>query len=136
MNSPRAGFGVAAWLTMLLTGCGAQAPSRAPAIASTQVAAVQTPKPAYPLELACAGIGGTVTLGITIGTAGKPTEVRLVQGSGNDALDRLAQQGVREWQFKPATRNGQPVTQAIQVPMSFKPPQVRPNECFALETQG
>lgn len=125
----------AAMLAAMLMGCGDETTNQAPAIPSTQVAAVQTPKPAYPLELACAGIGGTVTLGLTIGPAGTPTEVRLVQGSGNDVLDRLAQEGVRDWQFNPATRNGQPLSQTIQVPMSFNPPQVRPDQCFALEAK-
>jgi len=122
-------------IAVALAGCSDESTNQAPSAPSTQVAAVQTPKPAYPLELACAGVGGTVTLGLTVGVAGKPTEVRLVQGSGNEALDQLAQQGVREWQFNPATRNGQPVAQSIQVPVSFNPPQVRPNECFALEAQ-
>lgn len=126
----------AALLAAMLVGCGGETTNQAPAIPSTQVAAVQTPKPAYPLELACAGIGGTVTLGLTVGPAGKPIEVRLVQGSGNDALDQLAQEGVRDWQFNPATRNGQPVPQSIQVPMSFNPPAVRPDQCFALDAQG
>lgn len=37
------------------------------------------------------------------------------------------------WKFKPATRGGQPVAQTIQVPVSFNVPQVRPDECFALD---
>jgi protein TonB len=129
------GFALAA--TSLLSGCGGDSSAdQAAPIPSRQVRAVDTPRPAYPPELACAGVGGTVVLSVTVGTAGSPTEVRLVQGSGQQALDAAAQEGVRSWKFDPATRNGQPVPQTIQVPVNYKPPQVRPSECFALDARG
>lgn len=118
---------------LALAGCGDRAETRAPATPSTEVAAVDTPKPAYPLELACAGVGGEVILSLTIGPDGRPSDVSLVKTSGNDALDQVAIDGVRDWRFKPATRNGQPHPQAIQVPVNFNVPQVRPDECFALD---
>ena len=121
---------------LALAGCGDQAEDRAPVVPPTEVAAVDTPKPAYPIELACAGVGGQVTLGLTVGTDGRPAEVSLVKTSGNSALDKVAMEGVREWRFKPATRNGQPRPQAIQVPVNFKVPQVRPDECFALDANS
>lgn len=120
----------------LLAGCGGSAPGDAPAAPRpTDVAAVDTPPPDYPIELACAGVGGTATLAVTVGTEGKPTHVTLTQSSGNAALDESAQQGVKSWQFKPATRNGQATPTTIQVPVNFKPPQVRPDECFKLDEQ-
>lgn len=51
-------------------------------------------------------------------------------------LDEAAQTRVREWQFKAATRNGQPVPQTIQVPVDFKPPVPKPDECFAIEERA
>lgn len=120
--------------TALLGGCGPSAgPDAAPAIAPTQVAAVQTPPPDYPIKLACMGVGGKSVLNVVVGTEGTPTEVKLQTSSGNPQLDESAQQRVREWKFKPATRNGQPVPTTIQVPVSFNPPQPRPDECFAIE---
>jgi len=40
---------------------------------------------------------------------------------------------VEGWQFKAATRAGQAVPTTIQVPVSFTPPQPKPDECFAVE---
>lgn len=123
----------AALATTVLSGCGPSGEKAAPAIASTQVAAMQTPPPAYPIELACAGVGGKSVLNVVIGPEGAPTEVKLLTSSGNAQLDESAQQRVREWKFKPATRNGQAVPATIQVPVSFNPPQPKPDECFAIE---
>lgn len=119
-----------------LASCGDSAEEPASTIPQyTEVAAVDTPTPAYPMELACAGVGGEVVLALTVGVQGTPTEVRLVQGSGNEALDRVAVEGVQGWQFKPATRGGQPQPTTIQVPVNFNVPQPRPEECFALDAQ-
>lgn len=130
-----------AWLgcavaALALGGCGDQAEDRAPITPATEVAAVDTPKPAYPMELACAGIGGQVTLTVKVGADGKTSGVRLGKTSGNTALDQVAIDGVKDWVFKPASRNGQPHAQAIQVPVNFKVPQVRPDDCFALDAKG
>ncbi len=116
----------------VLAACGKSEP-QAPAIAPTQVAAVQTPPPEYPIELACTGVGGKSVLAVVVGVEGVPTDVRLQASSGNTQLDESAQQRVREWKFKPATRNGQAVPTTIQVPVSFNPPQPRPDQCFAIE---
>jgi protein TonB len=120
-------------LVAVLAGCGGSAPPAEPVPAPTQIAAIQTPPPQYPLELACAGIGGQTLLGVEVGPAGTPTRIDLVRGSGNDELDRLATEAVQGWKFHPATRAGQPVAQTIQVPVSFTPPPVRPDACFALD---
>ncbi|MBH1835228.1 energy transducer TonB [Stenotrophomonas maltophilia] len=115
-----------------LAGCGASEPSP-PLPPPTEVAAVKTPPPQYPLELACTGTGGTSTFKVTIGTDGKPSEVTLLSGAGNPQLDELARNAVQGWQFKAATRNGQAVPATIQVPVSFNPPQPKPDQCFAVE---
>ncbi len=123
---------------LLLGGCGKseQAQTQSVAVAPTDVAAVQTPPPDYPIELACAGLGGKAVLSVVVGAQGKPTDVQLLNSSGQPKLDASAQQRVREWIFKPATRNGQPVPWTIQVPVNFNPPQPRPDRCFALDAQA
>ena len=117
----------------LITGCGKSAAPTEEFIPSTQVIATQTPPPDYPLEVACAGIGGTAVLTVTVGVEGKPTDVALKHGSGNEALDKAALERVPTWQFEAATRRGQPVPMSIQVPVNFKPPTVRPDACFNLD---
>ncbi|RRU69543.1 energy transducer TonB [Stenotrophomonas maltophilia] len=116
-----------------LAGCGPSEPPAPPPPPPTEVAAVKTPPPQYPLELACMGVGGTSTFKVTIGTDGKPSEVALLTGAGNPQLDELAKTAVKGWQFNAATRNGQPVPATIQVPVSFNPPQPKPDQCFAIE---
>ena len=120
----------------LLAACGGPSTPAEPVPAPTEVAAVRTPPPEYPPLLACQGIGGTSVLKVVIGPAGTPTDISVLTSSGNAALDASAQERVREWQFKPATRAGQPVPATIQVPVTFNPPQPKPNECFAIEEQA
>jgi len=116
-----------------LAGCGSSEPPTPPAAPPTEVAAVKTPPPQYPMELACTGVGGTSTFKVTIGTDGRPSEVLLLTGAGNAQLDDLARTAVQAWEFKAATRNGQAVPATIQVPVSFNPPQPKPDQCFAIE---
>ena len=88
---------------------GSGAPADAPAVPPTDPQAVETPPPEYPLELACAGIDGQATLQVTIAPDGSISGSRLERGSGNAALDTLAQEAVKRWTFEPATRGGQPI---------------------------
>ncbi|WP_312684719.1 energy transducer TonB [Stenotrophomonas chelatiphaga] len=120
----------------LLTACGGSgqpATPAAPATPPTEVAAVKTPPPQYPIELACSGVGGTTTLKVVVGVEGKPTDVSQLTSSGNPQLDEQARTAVQGWQFNAASRNGQKIPATIQVPVSFNPPQPRPDECFAVE---
>lgn len=128
-----AGTALVALVPALLAACGkADAPAE-PFIPSTQVMATETPPPDYPFEVACAGIGGTTVLTVTVGVEGKPTEVVLAQSSGNAALDKAALERVPSWHFQAATRRGEPVPMSIKVPVNFKPPVVRPDDCFKLD---
>lgn len=122
-------------LAATLSACGGSGTPAAPVAAPTELAAVDTPPPEYPIELACAGIGGVSTLKVVVGTEGVPTEVGVFKSSGQPALDEAAQKAVHGWQFKAATRNGQAISQTIQVPVTFTPPAERPNQCFALDSQ-
>jgi len=116
-----------------LAGCNKRAEPTAPVAAPTDVAAVKTPPPQYPIELACQGIGGTSTFKVVIAANGKPSQVAQVTSSGNAQLDAQAKTAVEGWEFKAATRAGQTVSTTIQVPVSFNPPQPKPDECFAVE---
>ena len=119
--------------SIALVACDADKAPQAPVIAPTELAAVDTPKPDYPLELACAGISGTTVLVVTVGIEGKPTEVRLSQSSGDERLDKSALERVPSWRFNPPTSNGKPYAKTLQVPVNFKAPAERPAECFALD---
>ena len=118
---------------ILLGGC--EGPIQAPAIAPTQPLAVDTPPPEYPAQLACDDIGGTVGLIMEIGVDGSPVNIRVENSSGQPALDQSAMDTVGTWTFRPATRNGKPVTTDLRVPVTFDPPTMRPDMCFALDEQ-
>ena len=109
--------------TGLLAAC--DAPPAPAVVPSTAVVAIDTPPPAYPLELACDDIGGKVVLALTVGPEGTVTGVQTRQGSGQPALDAAALEAVRDWRFRPATRNGEPVEVQITVPMTFNVPPLR-----------
>lgn len=119
-----------------LAGCGGTGGddvAAPPQVAPTEVAAVKTPPPQYPVELGCTGVGGTTTLKVVVGIDGRPSDVSQIGSSGNAQLDEQAIAAVRGWQFNAATRNGQKIPATIQVPVSFNPPNPRPDECFAIE---
>ena len=118
---------------ILLGGC--EGPIQPPAIAPTQPLAVDTPPPEYPAQLACDDIGGTVGLIMEIGLDGSPVNIRVENSSGQPALDQSAMDTVGTWTFRPATRNGKPVTTDLRVPVTFDPPTMRPDMCFALDEQ-
>jgi periplasmic protein TonB len=113
--------GLLALSLALLAACGRGEPERL-ADPPTNVVAVDTPPPEYPVSLACADIGGKVVLALTIGTDGRPKRAVIEQRSGVPELDRLALEAVQAWRFRPATYDGAPVETTIQVPMTFRPP--------------
>ena len=101
--------------------------------APTPVAAISTPPPAYPAEVACTGGEGTSVLKVGIGAAGIPDNITVLTSSGFPALDQAAQTAVEGWRFRPATRNGQPVAASIQVPVTFRLPAELPSDCYLVQ---
>ena len=94
-------------LACALAGCSAQPDAAtAPVGRSAPPTAVETPPPAYPEELACNGVGGTVGLRVLIGTDGHIRDSEIQQGSGNALLDAAARSAVASWTFNPALQAG------------------------------
>jgi protein TonB len=77
------------------------------------------PKPSYPPESRTAGEQGTVVLRVRVEADGRPGTITLARSSGHPRLDRAAQEAVRRWRFKPATRDGQPFVSTVDVPVRF-----------------
>ena len=124
-------------LVLVLAGCGGTSePPAAPAIAPTELAAIETPPPAYPPEAECNSDGGTTVLRVTIEQDGVPSQVTQAQSSGHAALDKAALEAVRTWKFRAATRNGKAVSHTITVPVNFPPVLEKPTRCFAQGTPG
>ncbi|MDV3255968.1 MAG: energy transducer TonB [Lysobacter sp.] len=120
----------------MLVGCGEGGPpDTSMMVAPTQPVALDTPPPAYPPELACFDRGGTVGLLMQIGVDGAPADIRVETSSGHPQLDQSATEAVESWKFRPATRNGNPVATDLRVPVTFSPPDVRPDMCFQYDEQ-
>ena len=117
---------------LALSACAKkQEDAAAPLVAPTELAAIDTPPPAYPAEAECNSDGGTTVLRVTIERDGVPANVAQVQSSGNTALDKAALDAVQTWKFRAATRNGKPVAHTINVPVTFPPVLEKPTRCFA-----
>lgn len=75
----------------------------------------------YPPMLKDAGIGGTVTLWVFITEDGRVERTQVVNSSGYDQLDQVAEQVMREVaQFSPALNRDQRVAVWIQIPVTFQ----------------
>jgi TonB family protein len=83
-------------------------------------AATQTSDPAYPMDLMRKNVQGTVVLYAVIHSDGTVGEVRVLDGV-NDRLDEYARAALLQWHFRPASRNGNPITVEAVVRVPFKP---------------
>jgi TonB family protein len=78
---------------------------------------IHEPPPVYPPDAKAAGVQGSVQLRVTIGADGlvKKAEVR----RSVPALDQASLDAVKQWTFKPATKDGQPVDVVTDIEMTF-----------------
>ena len=75
--------------------------------------------PDYPPEAARRHEHGTVTLGVRVSPDGSVREVRVLSSSGSRALDNTARERIATWHFHPATRDGKPVGDIVEIPVNF-----------------
>jgi protein TonB len=84
------------------------------------VAALNNPKPLYPLVARRNGAQGRVVLSVQVSASGASSEVLLKHSSGHAVLDDAALQTVRRWHFIPARRGDTPVESWVDVPITFR----------------
>jgi periplasmic protein TonB len=77
--------------------------------------------PEYTQEALDSKTEGFVKLSITVGTEGTAMDVRVVNGLGM-GLDEKAVECVKQWKFKPATRDGDPTPTRAIVEINFRLP--------------
>ncbi|MGO4780502.1 energy transducer TonB, partial [Lysobacter sp. 2RAB21] len=85
--------------------------------------ASRSPEPRYPVTALRRGEGGTVVLRVNVGADGVPDDIAVARRSGSRDLDRAAMLAMRDWRFKPATRNGREVASVVEQPVEFRPAQ-------------
>lgn len=103
------------------TGYGNAAPTvhRQEAVNSTPLRILNKPNPGYTAEARRLKIEGDVTLQVRFTASGQVEVLRVVNGLGY-GLDQLAQDAARRIQFKPATRDGQPVDEVTIIHVTFQ----------------
>jgi protein TonB len=75
-------------------------------------------RPDYPSIARSTGQGGSVIVEVTISEKGDVVAARAV--SGPQMLRESATAAARRWKFKPATRDGKPVSGAMSIVFNFK----------------
>ncbi len=82
---------------------------------------IHAPDPAYPPMARQARVEGEVSIRATIGADGLVENVELQ--SGHPLLVQAALDAVKQWQFKPAMKDGQGIAAQISVVVNFKLPE-------------
>ncbi|WP_413624975.1 energy transducer TonB [Luteibacter sp. Lutesp34] len=78
---------------------------------------VYMPSPRYPMSALRAHREGKVVLHVTVTPEGDVTRVAVGRSSGDEALDRAAQEAVRDWRFAAADR---PDRYTAELPVNFQ----------------
>jgi protein TonB len=78
---------------------------------------VYMPSPRYPMSALRAHREGKVVLHVTVTPEGDVTRVAIGRSSGDEALDRAAQEAVRDWRFAAADR---PDRYTAELPVNFQ----------------
>ena len=86
---------------------------------TTRPSPVYAPNPPYTEEARKQHIEGTVTLMVVIGADGSVTDAHL-KSKPLAGLEKEALQTVRTWRFRPAMRDGKPVSVRLMVEVSFR----------------
>jgi protein TonB len=86
----------------------------------TEAVPVNMPKPTLPDSLRNDTLDRTTVAEFVVGTDGTPEQIRVVQSAGVSELDQLAIDAVKQWRFKPATRDGVPVQSTIRLHVAFQ----------------
>jgi TonB family protein len=80
---------------------------------------IYCPNPSYTDPAREAKFNGNVLLRVTVSELGRTTDVRVARGLPF-GLNESAIKSVRDWQFKPATREGQPVPCMVMIEATFR----------------
>lgn len=75
--------------------------------------------PQYPERPRQLGIDGRVVLSVTVAPDGHPRDVTVIRPLGY-GLDEKAVEAVQKWRFRPAVKDGQPVSVRAQVEVNFR----------------
>jgi protein TonB len=86
-------------------------------VAAPQV--LSAPEPTFTEEARQAKVNGKVLVYLQVSPEGRPMHVRVIKGLGM-GLDEKAVEAVRQYRFKPALREGHPVTVEMNIDVNFQ----------------
>jgi TonB family protein len=92
---------------------------RAGMAGSSAPTCVYCPPPSYTDPARAAKFNGTVLLDAVVSADGEAKSAKIVQGAPF-GLNEKAMEAIRQWKFKPATRNSQPVTVMVMIEVTFR----------------
>ena len=93
--------------------------SAADAEAITDAVLVRQVNPRYPTAAMRSNQEGWVDVELTVGTDGVVSNVNVVDAQPKHIFDRSAIDAVSRWEFKPAMRNGEPMTVTLRRRLQF-----------------
>lgn len=74
----------------------------------------------YPRKAVRRGWEGCVVLVYEVLPDGSVGRMDFVQSSGHALLDEAAREAIKKWKFHPALKNGQPIKDIVETPVTFK----------------
>lgn len=105
--------------TTVVTPSPTLAPPKASVI--TKPVPIKQVKPKYPEIAKSLGVTGRITVKVVVGIDGKVKSATITSTFGNPACEDAALAAAKQWEFKPATKDGEPFEQNITIPFDFKP---------------
>ena len=79
-----------------------------------------TVPPIYPINASMAGIEGKVELEFLVQTDGTVSDITIKNASPPGVFEKAAVRALKQWRFKPGTKNGQPVITRVYLPLRFQ----------------
>lgn len=77
-------------------------------------------RPHYPRQAALNRIEGWVTIEFVVTAAGRVSDARVIAAEPAGIFDEAALKGISQWKFKPAMKNGQPISRRARQTLEFK----------------
>jgi peptide/nickel transport system substrate-binding protein len=87
----------------------------------TRAKPVKQVKPQYPESAQSLGATGRVVVRVLVGTDGKVKKATVLSSFGNPACEEVALTAAQQWEFTPATKDGEPFEQNVSIPFDFEP---------------
>ncbi|UCD06327.1 MAG: TonB family protein [candidate division WOR-3 bacterium] len=87
----------------------------------TRAEAVRRVQPKYPAAAREFEAAGTIVVRVLVDTDGSVKDATIIKSFGNPACEQAALDAARQWEFKPATKDGAPFEQRVSIPFTFTP---------------